>query len=480
MSSARTEPGRAGREVLSVGIDVGTTTTQVVFSRLVVRDVAQPGRVPRIEVTDRALVSAGEPRMTPLTAPDVVDTDALATLVADEYRRAGVDQAAVEMGAVIVTGETARATNAENILRALAAAAGDFVVTVAGPNAEAAIAGRGAGVARWSAEQYQQVTVVDIGGGTSNAAVFRNGRHLESSAAAVGGRAVELSTTGEVVRLSPPGQHLVETLGLELRVGEQATLETLRVLTDAMADLIADLVLGTPAGEPLQLTPPLTTAADSRSLFVTGGVGACYYAEDPVGSWAEITRYGDLGPLLADALQRNPRFSDTTAVLEPPETIRATVLGAATQTVSLSGSTIWTARGLLPLRNVPVVAPGVQAQGAGFGSALDAALVRRDLDREALVAVAVETPTQMDFSQLSALADEIAAQHTGAAKPLVLLLEKDYGQALGQAINRRAPGLPLLVVDQVGLGEGDYIDIGAPVLDGRAVPVSIKTLVFYD
>ena len=59
-------------------------------------------------------------------------------------------------------------------------------------------------------------------------------------------------------------------------------------------------------------------------------------------------------------------------------------------------------------------------------------------------------------------------------------MAQDYAQVVGQTIHSRAPGIPLRVIDQVGLGEGDYIDIGLPMLDGRAVPLSIKTLVFYD
>src|SRR5680860_58681 len=135
----------AQREVLSVGIDVGTTTTQVVFSRLVLHDVARPGQVPRIQVDEKSVVHRGEIHTTPLSAPDEVDAEALAALVKQEYETAGVSPGSIETGAVIITGETARTRNADAILRALSAGAGDFVVTIAGPNAEAQIAGRGSG-----------------------------------------------------------------------------------------------------------------------------------------------------------------------------------------------------------------------------------------------------------------------------------------------------------------------------------------------
>ncbi len=473
------------REVLSVGIDVGTTTTQVVFSRLVLHDVARPGQVPRIQVDEKSVVHRGEAHPTPLTAPDVVDAEALAALVSHEYEVAGVSPGSIETGAVIITGETARTRNADAILRALSANAGDFVVTIAGPNAEAQIAGRGSGAARWSTDHYEQVTSIDIGGGTSNAAIFKVGRHLCSSGLAVGGRQVEIDATGTVLRLPPPGRSIVEDLGLGLKEGRVATLEELRAFCDVMADLIVDLTTGQEVrvGQGLQLTPPLTGADDSSSVFLTGGIAACYYDRLPVATIAEVARYGDVGPLLADSLHRNDRLGQL-SVREPPETLRATVLGAAGQTVTLSGSTIWADRDLLPLRNLPVLRPALPGRGGGppFAASVREAMARWDLDEDADVAVVVDLPTEMGYPALQAVAGEIVAYHDDRhrERPLVLVLQQDYAQVLGQTIQGIRPGVPLLVIDQVGLGEGDFIDIGLPVLDGRAVPLSIKTLVFYD
>ncbi len=471
------------RTILSVGIDVGTTTTQVVFSQLLLHDVARPGQVPRIQVDEKAVRYASEAHRTPLTAPDTVDAQALAELVRAEYRNAGVSPDEIETGAVIITGETARTRNADAILAALSEQAGDFVVTIAGPNAEAQIAGRGSGAARWSADRYEQVTTVDIGGGTSNAAVFKLGRHLCSSGLAVGGHQVELAPDGRVLHLPPPGRQLADALGVPLQEGAVASLSDLRRFCDAMAELVVDLVTGkpvTPAA--LQLTPPLQGADTSTSVFLTGGVGSCYYDAQPVDDLAQVTRYGDVGPLLADALHRNERLR-ALPVRRPPETLRATVLGAASQTVTLSGSTIWADRELLPLRSLPVLRPEMPGRGGGrsFGDAVHEARRRWDLEEDAPAAIVVDLPGELGYDALSGVAAEIVAHHDAGdpSRPLVLVMTRDYAQVLGQTIQASRPGLPLLVIDQVGLGEGDYIDIGLPMLDGRAVPLSIKTLVFY-
>lgn len=478
-------PG-AQREVLSVGIDVGTTTTQVVFSHLLLHDVARPGQVPRIQVDEKSVVHKGDVHPTPLSAPDLVDAEALAALVRREYSEAGISPQATETGAVIITGETARTRNAEAILQALSAQAGDFVVTIAGPNAEAQIAGRGSGAARWSTDHYEQVTCVDIGGGTSNAAVFKMGRHLASSAIAVGGRQVELDPQGaRVTRLAPPGRSIVEDLGLGIAEGQQADLAQLRAFCDVMADLIVDLATGKEVhvGRGVQLTPPLQGAEASSSVFLTGGIGALYYDPVPAQTAPEVARFGDVGPLLAQSLRDNDRLSRLT-VRRPPETLRATVLGAAGQTVTLSGSTIWVARELLPLRNLPVVRPAVPGRAGGppFAQAVHEALLRWDLQDDVLAAIVVDLPGELGYAALQVTAQEMVDYHESGHRdrPLVLVLQQDYAQVLGQTIQTLRPGLPLIVIDQVGLGEGDFIDIGEPVLDGRAVPLSIKTLVFYD
>lgn len=482
------------REMLSVGIDIGTTTSQLVVSRLTVSNQARPGLVPRLGVDDRAVLYQSDPYLTPLSSPDEINVGLLGALIHREYERAGIDAAQVETGAVIITGETARTRNAELIVQGLSDLAGEFVVTVAGPSLESQIAGRGSGSSRWSADHYATVVNVDIGGGSANAALFRSGKHVASAASMVGARQLMLDPgSGRVTHLKPSGRLLVDALGLDsLKEGSHASMPELRVFTDAMADVVVDLVLGQTSslGSRLDITHGLPVDGMVAAYFVSGGVGQAYYDELSCRTIADIARYGDVGPLLALSLRENSRWRQL-RVEAPDETLRATVLGAASQQVTLSGSTIWARRDQLPLKNLPVIQPRIfdlvpdLSDVAAISRVVRQAVQRWDRGEGDLgnFVITLDIPDRLAFREVLALANglvEFASSYLPANKPLVLVSEADYAQVLGQVIASRRPDEPLIVVDQIGLDEGDFIDIGEPLFDGRVVPVSVKTLVFYN
>ena len=474
------------RAILSVGIDIGTTTTQLVFSRLALADVARPGQVPRLAITGREVVYQSPITFTPLLDRDTVDAARLHALVRSEYAAAGVVPSQVETGAVIITGETAKKKNADQILAALAGLAGEFVVSVAGPHVESMISGRGAGAAHYAQTHFTTVTNVDIGGGSANSATFRGSEVVATAAMNYGGRILEIDgATGRVRAIAEPARRILADCGLRLEPGDAVTLDALRRFTARMADLTVELIEGTasPLAQQLYLTPPAPVSGRGTVLMFSGGIGHYYYTPAPVNTVAEVATHGDVGPLLADAIRRHPALASY-RIVPPAETMRATVLGAGTQTVTLSGSTIWAEREILPLRNAPVVRPEMPAHldRQAVAAAIDAAVTRWDIDRRTdAFAIALESGRTLDYNTLVELA---AALNDFAAtlppdRPLVVIIERDYAQALGQTVKASAPQRPLLVIDQVGLAEGDYIDIGMPMLDGRVVPLSIKTLVFY-
>ncbi|HEX2997623.1 MAG TPA: ethanolamine ammonia-lyase reactivating factor EutA, partial [Anaerolineales bacterium] len=344
------------RALLSVGVDVGTTTTQIIFSRLNLMDVARSGQIPRINITDRKVIYQSPIVFTPLVDAQTIDAARLNEIVRGEYASAGVDPSQVETGAVIITGETAKKKNADEILRALSGLAGDFVVSVAGPNVESLIAGKGAGAAQYSQTNYATVTNVDIGGGSANSATFRTGNLIGAAAMNFGGRILEVEHESRRVRhIAEPAKQILADIGLNLNVGDTPSLEDLRRFTDRMADMTVELIEGTssPLAQKIYLTPPVGASGKGSILMFSGGIGHYYYNPLSINSVGDVTRHDDVGPLLAESLRKHAVLN-TYTIVPPAETVRATVLGASTQTVTLSGSTIWAEREILPLKNVPV------------------------------------------------------------------------------------------------------------------------------
>src|SRR5574342_81229 len=474
------------RDLLSVGVDVGTTTTQIVFSRLNLQDVSRPGQIPRINITDRKVIYQSPIVFTPLIDAETVDADKLKEIVLHEYALAGVDPKQVETGAVIITGETAKKKNADEILRALSGLAGEFVVSVAGPNVESLIAGKGAGAADYSQQNYAIVTNVDIGGGSANSATFRSGNLIGAAAMNYGGRILEIEhSTGRVRHIEEPAKHILNDIGLRLEIGDSPSLEDLRRFTDRMADMTVELIEGTssPLAQRIYLTPPVGVSGKGSVLMFSGGIGHYYYNPIPINSVSDVTIYDDVGPLLAESLRKHAVLNSYT-IVRPSETLRATVLGASTQTVTLSGSTIWAEREGLPLKNVPVTRPALPAslEPASVSRSIADAVTRWDVNLASdPFAIALELDRSLDYESLTQLANGLKdfADTMPSERLLIAIIERDYAQALGQTVKGLAPTRSLLVIDQVGLSEGDYIDIGTPLMDGRVVPLSVKTLIFY-
>jgi ethanolamine utilization protein EutA len=485
-------------EMLSVGIDVGTTTTQVVFSRLTLAGGGMGASTPLARspinlfgmtgIIDKEVVYRSDMHFTPLAGPEVIDASALEQILRREFRQAGITPEEVETGAVIITGETAKKRNADVILDALSALAGDFVVTVAGPHLESMISGKGSGAETFSREHFTTVTNVDIGGGSANSAIFRQGKMIAAAAMNYGGRVLVMDpASGQIRHIAEPARIMIDHLGLPLSIGLEPSLAQLRQLTDCMADLTVELIEGecSPLAAQLMLTDPSPESGKHTTVFFSGGIGHYVYAPIPINSTGDATVHGDIGPLLAESIRLHPDLK-TLDVRRPPETLQATVMGASSQTVTLSGSTIWAEEEILPIRNVPVLHPQwpqIPPSRQQVSAAAHDAVVRWDVAPTGTqFAIALELSWNLDFSGLTALAGGLADFTTAllaADQPLIIIIEHDYARALGQTLKRLIPDRPLLVIDQVGLREGDYIDIGRPVLDGRAVPLSVKTLIFY-
>ncbi len=440
----------------SVGLDVGTTSTQMILSELTVENRAFGFGVPEMEIAQRRVLYKSPVYFTPLLDESHMDGQALREIVEREYRRAGITRDSVDTGAVIVTGETSRRENARTVAQALSHLAGDFVVATAGPDLESVLAAKGAGAVERSRRTDRPVLHMDIGGGTSNLALLREGRILQTGCLNVGGRLVKLDGRGTVTYVSPVLRELCPLKAGDALTQAQAG-EIAGLLAQAL-EMAAGLRPRTALLEQLSTREAESSWMPPREecvLSFSGGVADCIQQARP---WLE---FGDLGPLLGQAIRESRLCRGTYAL--GSETIRATVIGAGCHSTQLSGSTVFYRNVRFPLKNLPA-AP---ARTAGD--------IRQALARQEGPAVlAMPGLASPSYRQTVALAEEILAQVHGG---VLLCLEQDMAKALGQALAARLPAdAPILCIDRVKVEEGSYLDIGAPV--GSALPVVVKTLVF--
>ncbi len=439
----------------SVGLDVGTTSTQMILSELTVENKASSFAVPEMEIAERKILYKSPVYFTPLLDESRMDGVGLRRIVEEEYRRAGITRDSVDTGAIIITGETSRKENAKAVLEALSHLAGEFVVAAAGPDLESVLAAKGAGAVDYSERTGKTVLHMDIGGGTSNLALIREGKIVRTGCLNVGGRLMKLNKNGTVTYVSPV---LKEICGL--KVGDPAAKEQVEAVVDILVQAL-EMASGHREVGPLlgQLTTeeskePWLPPEGEAVISFSGGVADCIRQEFP---WLE---FGDMGPVLGKAIRKS-RLCRGDYVLGS-ETIRATVIGAGCHSAQLSGSTVFYQNIRFPLKNVPVVRLETLSD------------IRRSLSaQEEPVVLAMEGLMSPSYRETVAMAEEILAQTQG---PILLCLEQDMAKALGQALAVRLPReAEILCIDRVRVSEGSYLDIGAPV--GHALPVVVKTLV---
>lgn len=474
-------------KLTSAGIDIGTTTTQLVLSEITMKNRLPGARIPKIEITDKKIVYQSPIYMTPVIEHKEVDSEALKRIIVQEYQKAGFDLKKIDTGAVIITGETAKKENAEKIIHQLAEFAGDFVVAVAGPELESILAGKGSGAAEHSKQKKNRVINLDIGGGTTNIAVFEDGNVEDCTCVNVGGRLVEIDRYSQKVSyITKPARLFIDYYELDIKQGEKADLIELEALCEKMVALTEAVVYGgevPPLLKEIVMASPLKKAYEYDGVMFSGGVAEYIYGNKSYRE--ELFEYGDMGILLARAFKKS-RLAEDIKLLTAAHTIRATVIGAGTQTVGISGSTAFVKPEMLPIRNIPVA----KITWAEFPAAYEEieanikAVVRRyDLSlKHNPLAVSLPCPKELSFENIEKMAKGIYGAWNEVMDkdmPLVIIVEKDIAKVLGQTIYVVSSGrMKFICIDSVDLNDGDYIDVGKPISKDDVVPIIIKTLVF--
>ena len=471
--------------VLSVGIDIGTSTTQLVFSALEIENTAGVTSVPRISVVDKRIVYRSDIHFTPLLSSTVIDAEGVRRIVESEYRAAGMDREKISAGAIIITGETARKENAETLLRSMEGLAGDFVVATAGSDLESILAGKGSGAAAYSKRELTSVVNFDIGGGTTNVAIFRNGEVTDTTCLDIGGRLVRLDPKTAVIEYIAPGlAPVISSLGLPLAEGKTASVDDLERLSRRMAAFFDELMGLAPRSS---LFESMLTAHDFRSgdlkvkhVSFSGGVADGIAGVPDGGPFV----YGDIGILLGQAVKWTETYRNLD-VVQAEETIRATVVGAGSHSLEISGSTIgFSDESVFPLKNLPILKLTEEDERNSLGHALSEKLhwFKDSSGRQRTVAVSFRGRENPSFDEVQRIAEDLhdgLSEYLTHSDKVILVVENDMAKALGYALRSRlGDGKKVVSIDGIKVENGDYIDIGKPLAKGRVLPVVIKTLVF--
>jgi ethanolamine utilization protein EutA len=469
----------------SVGIDIGSAGTQVIFSRLNLRRLGED-LSSRYYVVSRETLFQSEVALTPYQSEERIDDAALGAIIDDAYTAANLHPDTIDTGVVILTGEALRRENAEGIAAVLAEQGGEFVCATAGHHMEAMLAAYGSGAAGVSHEQDKRILNIDIGGGTTKLALVEKGKVIATAAVHIGGRLQVVDGAGKIVRLDPAGQYHAAEAGFHWHRGDVVKREEMDRVADVMADQLVSAIKTRPlphAVEHLYLTQPIADLGRIDGIMFSGGVGEYVYGR-------EQRDFGDLGRRLGQAVRRRVDSGALPWPLLPAgECIRATALGASEYSVQLSGNTSYISdpASLLPRRNLQVVQPPFVLQDVidpeKLATAITNHLTAFDVNvGEREVALAFRWIGAPSYERIFAFADGIKrgmADAIAQGRSLFVMLDGDVAHTLGALLREELYiASEILVIDGVLLWDFDYIDLGRIRMPSNTVPVTIKSLVF--
>ncbi len=471
----------------SVGIDIGSSTSHLIFSRLILRRQGI-SLSSRFVVIKREIVHESPILLTPYVDKLTIDTEKLNEFIHDSYARAGLTRQDIDTGALIVTGEAAKKKNAEAIAALFAEEAGKFVCATAGHNLEAILAAFGSGAVEVSTGDGDVACMnVDVGGGTSKIAITRGGQVVDTAALEVGARLVALDESRKINRLEDAGARIGDASGLSLALGQTLGEADKERMAGTLSRCLLE-VLGrgplSPLTQEIMLTPALSYRDPIHCIQFSGGVSEYVYGY-------ETADKGDLGnhvgrKLRAGAVDLATR--ESWEFKEPDVRIRATVIGASQYTVQVSGNTIFLSDdSVLPLRNLQVITPHFRQTEPltteDVRGAIESALQRFDMtegDRAAALALHWDLgPSYPLIRTLATGVVEGMKEHLRQGHHLVLVFDADIAKLVGNIINKEIlPGAGVISIDGIDLKDFDFVDIGEELPDARAVPVVIKSLIF--
>ncbi|RXZ34084.1 reactivating factor for ethanolamine ammonia lyase [Oxalobacteraceae bacterium CAVE-383] len=471
-------------ELRTVGIDIGSSTSHLLFARVLLKRLSE-GLSSRFIVTEREILWRSPIMLTPFLPDGTIDAHKLSHFVHDAYHDAGLHRSDIDSGAVILTGEAIKRKNARAIDEIFAAESGKFVCATAGHKLECILAAHGSGATALARRRGECGLHVDVGGGTTKLALIDGGEIVSVAAFAVGGRLLAQDAQGGWTRIDDSAQLVARELGIEATPANFADAAVRQKIAERLAAIAVDQIEGKALdalGRALELTEPLLRTPAPAFITFSGGVSEYIFAR-------ESRDHGDIAKLLAAEIvkQIKARIGKATPIIEPAERIRATVIGASQFTVQVSGKTIYVPdMSALPVHNIPVVHLGLDLSGDIDIERIVAAFRKNadilDLAPASRLALAFTWDGEPDHARLSAMANAImrfAAPAGKRGEALFLMIDGDVGSSLGRILHKELRlDCKIVSIDGIKLRELDFVDVGELLDPPGVVPVVIKSLLF--
>ena len=475
----RTLNDEAEIELLSVGVDIGSSTSHIVFSKIVMEQYGN-----RYFVSKREVLFESGILLTPYAEGITIDADILGNFLEEQYQLAEITPADIDTGALILTGVAVRRRNARAIAELFAEHAGKFVVVSAGDALETTLVAYGSGAVARSSEENRLIMNVDIGGGTTKVALCEKGELVDMAVIDVGARTICIDKNGNVERIEPSAERYAEELEIDLKLGKPLSKEDMQKFADCMVKKLFQVMGGEEYDDYTSLylrLPPLKRTKKPDVISFSGGVSEYFYGH-------ENRTFGDMGPLLAAGIKKLVEQWGP-EIVPPVEGIRATVVGASQYTVQVSGNTIYVSpEDILPQRNIPVIAPAMpldkdELDSNEIAASIHESMARMELtDSDLAVAVCFKWQRSATYKRLDTFCKGVIQGMQALLDkglPLVLVNNADVGGLIGLHLHHDIQlKNPVVSIDGIVLNEFDFIDIGALFEASGTVPVVIKSLVF--
>src|SRR6202051_3321731 len=233
-------------ELTTVGIDVGSSTSHLMFARVHLQRLTT-ALSSRFVVVSRKVLWQSPILLTPYLSDYTIDVDELAGFIGGCYAYAGIEPGDIDSGAVILTGEGIKRHNARAIADLFSEEAGRFVCASAGHHMEGQLAAHGSGAIALSRGHAARILNVDIGGGTTKLALIEKGALLATAAIAVGGPLLVEDPKAGLTRIEEPVREIAASLGITLTLGEPIAAGDRERIVERMVRLIMRMIDRRPA-----------------------------------------------------------------------------------------------------------------------------------------------------------------------------------------------------------------------------------------